>query len=97
MVFVLHHLEVVTLTAFLHGKAVGMCMTFQIYSECARGDLDPEWKLDKPMTAKQFCQELSTQMCVYKRLDDRYPGLSFSLILLYLSIHRLLTDVSRRQ
>ena len=79
---------------FLHGKAIGMCMAFQMYSECARGDLDPDWKLDKPMTAKQFRQELSTQMCKYKSSDDRYPGQSFSLILLYLSIHCLLTDVS---
>ena len=57
-----------------HGKAIAMCMAYQMYKECAGGNLDPEFKVDVPMTAKEFRQQLATQMCQYRSSDNNYPG-----------------------
>ena len=57
-----------------HAKAFSSVMAFQMYKECAEGVIDPEWKLNKPMSAKDFRENLSEQMCEYKPHHLVYPG-----------------------
>ena len=57
-----------------HGKAIVMCMTYQIYCECGEGELDKHWNFSTPMTAGEFCDRLEEQMCKYCAADMHYPG-----------------------
>ena len=57
-----------------HGKAIGYCMAYQMYKECAEGSVNRLWKLDKPMSATEFRERASLQMCQYQSSHKRYPG-----------------------
>ena len=57
-----------------HGKAIAMCLAYEMYMECTEGGLDLEWKLDKPMTGPEFRNRLSEQMCEYRAANMLYAG-----------------------
>jgi hypothetical protein len=57
-----------------HGKAIGKCMGYQLYMQCAEGGVDPDWKVDKPMTAPEYRRKLARQMCEYRARKREYPG-----------------------
>ena len=57
-----------------HGKAIGYCMAYQMYKECAEGSVNRLWKLDKPMNVTEFRERASLQMCQYQSSHKRYPG-----------------------
>ena len=37
-----------------HGMAIAFTMAYQMYRDCASGNVDPRWKLEKPMTGPEF-------------------------------------------
>ena len=57
-----------------HGKAMSATMAYLMYEEYTEGDLNPDWKVEKPMTKKQFRKVLSRQMCEYRTFKLDYPG-----------------------
>ena len=57
-----------------HGKAFASTMAFFMYEECAEGKLNPDWKVDSPMSMKQFRAKLSRQKCEYSSYKCDYPG-----------------------
>ena len=60
-----------------HGKALALCMAWQMYSDCASGEVDPDWKLDKPLTSPKFRLRMTEQMCHYRAHYCWYPGDEF--------------------
>ena len=71
-----------------HGKALALCMAWQMYVDCASGDVDPDWKLDKPLTSPKFRLRMGEQMCDYNARNCAYPGDEFL---------RSVTRLSKRQ
>lgn len=57
-----------------HGKAFSKCMAYELYKHCASGSVDPDWKVDNPLSAKGFRQKMATQMCNYRARNMLYPG-----------------------
>lgn len=57
-----------------HAKAFAGVMAYQMYRECAEGNINPEWKLNEPMNAKDFREVLGQQMCDYRSYHLKYPG-----------------------
>ena len=57
-----------------HGKSIGYCMAYNMYCECAEGELNKRWKLDVRMTAGEFRERLGQQMCQYESSQLKYPG-----------------------
>ena len=60
-----------------HALAITCVMAFQMYEDCASGEVDPDWKVDKPLTHDDFRQKLGEQMCKYTAADRMYPGDQF--------------------
>jgi hypothetical protein len=60
-----------------HGLAFAATMAYFMYVECSEGDLDPSWRIDNPMTMKQFRRRFSQQMCNYRSYKEHYPGDEF--------------------
>jgi hypothetical protein len=58
----------------IHGKALAVVVAYDMYLECAKGDLDPAWKIEKPMDFWPFREKLSEQMLQYKPTRRKYPG-----------------------
>jgi len=56
-----------------YGKAIAMSMAYSLYLQCAKGGVDPDWKV-KPVSGPQFCQKMSLQMVQYKTSNMHYPG-----------------------
>ncbi len=48
-------------------------MAYSLYLQCAKGTVDPEWKVT-PVSGPKFCQKMSLQMVQYRSSDLRYPG-----------------------
>lgn len=57
-----------------HAKSLTYVMVYQMYVDCASGEVDPDWKLEKPMTHGEFRQKLGEQMCKYSAANLLYPG-----------------------
>ena len=57
-----------------HGKAIAKCQAWEMYKECASGTIDPEWKLDSPLSSPNFRSKLDKQMCGYRSARNKYPG-----------------------
>ena len=49
----------------LHAKAVIVVVTYAIYREVVEGNLNPSWKIKKPMSYWQFWDRLDIQMPHY--------------------------------
>jgi hypothetical protein len=45
-----------------------------MYKECAEGNLNPEWKIDKPVSYHKFHDILSRQMLQWNPVHQMYPG-----------------------
>ena len=52
-----------------HGKAIAMCMAYSMYQQVAEGGVDPDWKVETRLSAKEFRKQLSQQMCEYQLRD----------------------------
>jgi hypothetical protein len=48
-------------------------MAYSLYLQCAKGTLDPEWKVP-PVSGPRFWQRMSLQMVQYKCSNLQYPG-----------------------
>lgn len=59
-----------------HGEALAITMVFYV-QECAEGDLNAEWKIEKPMKMKEFRKKPARQMCEYKPWNHAYPDDEF--------------------
>lgn len=57
-----------------HGLAIAIAVAYDIYLECAEGELNPEWKVEKPVKAWQFQSILGKQMLSYLPKKNLYPG-----------------------
>jgi hypothetical protein len=56
-----------------HAKAIAMSMAYSLYLQCAKGTVDPEWKVT-PVSGPRFWQRMSLQMVQYKCSNLNYPG-----------------------
>ncbi len=56
-----------------HAKAIAMSMAYSLYLQCAKGTVDPEWKVT-PVSGPRFQQRMSLQMVQYKCSNLHYPG-----------------------
>jgi hypothetical protein len=56
-----------------HAKAIAMSMAYSLYLQCAKGTVDPEWKVT-PVSGPRFWQRMSLQMVQYKSSILQYPG-----------------------
>ncbi len=50
-----------------------MSMAYSLYLQCAKGTVDPEWKVT-PVSGPRFWQRMSLQMLQYKCSNLHYPG-----------------------
>ncbi len=48
-------------------------MAYSLYLQCAKGTVDPEWKVT-PVSGPRCWQKMSLQMVQYKRSNLHYPG-----------------------
>jgi hypothetical protein len=55
-----------------HAKATAMIMASFLYLWCAKGTVDPEWKVT-PVSGPRFWQRMSLQMVQYKCSKLQYP------------------------
>ena len=60
-----------------HFKSITGVMAYQMYLDCASGELDADWKVDKPMSHVSFRQKLGEQLCKYTAAKCKYPGDEF--------------------
>ncbi len=58
----------------IHGKALAVVVAYDMYLECSEGELEPAWKVEKPMDFWSFREKLSEQMLQYKPTRRKYPG-----------------------
>jgi hypothetical protein len=58
----------------LHGKAMAIVVAYDIYLECAEGNLDEDWELDKPVDFYTFRETLARQMLAYSPKHRKYLG-----------------------
>ena len=58
----------------IHRKALAVVVAYDMYLECAEGDLAPAWKMEKPMDFWSFREKKSEQMLQYKPTRRKYPG-----------------------
>ncbi len=50
-----------------------MSMAYSLYLQCAKGTVDPEWKVT-PVSGPRFWQKIYLQMVQYKCSNLHYPG-----------------------
>jgi hypothetical protein len=55
-----------------YAKAIAMSMAYSLYLQCAKGTVDPEWKVT-PVPGPRFWQKMSPQMAQYKCSNLHYP------------------------
>eukprot|EP00978_Attheya_sp_CCMP212_P048336 scaffold506263_cov224-Attheya_sp.AAC.1 len=53
---------------------MSVVVAYDMYKECCEGDLDPEWKIEKPMDFYTFREKLSEQLLSYRPEARKYPG-----------------------
>jgi hypothetical protein len=56
-----------------HVNAIDRSMAYSLYLQCAKGTVDPEWKVT-PVSGQRFQQRMSLQMVQYKSSNLHYPG-----------------------
>jgi hypothetical protein len=57
-----------------HAKAMGLAVAYDSYKECTEGNLDPAWKIAKPVSFHKFHDSLSQQMLQWDPVHQLYPG-----------------------
>ena len=60
--------------AMLHAKKIAISVAYSIYIEVTEGNLDPTWKVEKPISFWDFRDKLSQQMLEYYPAQLLYPG-----------------------
>jgi hypothetical protein len=58
----------------IHGFAMTVVTAYDMYLECCEGNLEQEWKVDKPMDFYTFREKLSEQMLCYRPEKRCYAG-----------------------
>jgi len=59
----------------LHAKAMAAVIAYDMYKECAEGNLRAgEWKIEKPVSFHCFRERLALQMIHYRPQKRAYPG-----------------------
>ena len=58
----------------LHGKGMAIVVAYDIYKEACKGNLNVEWKVDKPCSFYEFQEKLARQMLQYHPKQQKYPG-----------------------
>ena len=61
-------------SAMIRGKAMATVVAYDVYLECAEGNLDPDWKVDKPVSFYEFRERQAVQMLHYNAAQRKYPG-----------------------
>ena len=61
---------------YMHGLSIAVVAAYDMYLECAEGELDPEWYVHpkERMSFKKFRKELSKQMLMYNPKDESLLG-----------------------
>lgn len=57
-----------------HALALAEAIAYDIYLEVCEGNLDPEWKVEKPVSSWEFRNRLSIQQLKYDPKEMKYPG-----------------------
>jgi hypothetical protein len=57
-----------------HGKAMALVVAYDVYKECAEGNLNLTWKVEKPVTDKRFHDVLSRQLLKWSPVNQVYAG-----------------------
>ena len=60
--------------AMLHAKAMTVVVAYDMYREVSEGNLNPSWKIQKPMSYWEFRDRLGIQMLHYDPKYCIYPG-----------------------
>jgi hypothetical protein len=60
--------------AMNHAKAMGLAVAYDMYKECAEGGLDPQWKVNKPVSYHKFHNSLSRQLLQWDPAHQLHPG-----------------------
>jgi hypothetical protein len=58
----------------LHAKAMTVVVAYDVYLECAEGNLDESWKVSNPVDFYTFRETLSRQMMAYDPKKNKYLG-----------------------
>jgi hypothetical protein len=58
----------------IHAKAMAIVIAYDMYLECCEGNLDPTWKVDKPVDFFTFRERLALQMLHYNPSQQKLPG-----------------------
>ena len=57
-----------------HGKYLAVTVAYDMYLEYTEGELNVDWKVNKPVDFHNFCDILSRQMLSYDPKNEHYPG-----------------------
>ena len=57
-----------------HALAIAITCAYDIYLECAEGNLKAEWKVEKPISSWEFQSRLGKQALTYVPKKCMYPG-----------------------
>jgi len=57
-----------------HAKCLAIVTAYDMYLEAAEGNLNPNWKVPKPLDFHRFREILGMQMMQYDPRQRRYPG-----------------------
>lgn len=57
-----------------HAHAMVIAVAYDIYIECCEGEIEEEWKVEKPVSSWDFQRILSMQMLTYLPSKVKYPG-----------------------
>ena len=61
------------MSGMVHGFKLCIVVAFEFYKECAKGELNPEWKVASPMKIQKFIEEMGKRMLAYDPTNRRYP------------------------
>ena len=57
----------------LHAKKIAIATSYAMYKEACEGNLDPDWKIENPVSFWEWRDKLSKQMLQYDPADQLYP------------------------
>ena len=57
-----------------HAKKLAITTAYDIYLELAEGNIDPQWRVRKPVDFHRFREKLAIQMLKYSPANRQYPG-----------------------
>ena len=60
--------------AMLHAKKIAIATSYAMYKEACEGNLNPDWKIENPVSFWEWRDKLSKQMLQYDPADQLYPG-----------------------